>query len=581
MSTDKPISYTVPRKKDCARYKMHKYWAAKPWYVVAEYIKHFTQKGEIVLDPFCGSGVVGCEALIHRRKAVLNDLNPMATFIARNTCRSPVNLKKFDEEFIKIRTKLKSRITDMYRLTEPCPECGAPLYTKHLVRGPSLESQWIVEARCSKGHGWSGHIRRLLLPEEKAFVETVESCEIPYWFPKNAFPDGREIMRLKNAGIDRVNQLFTRRNLIALSLIYHEIQKIIDDDIRQLMLLAFSNTLLHVSKLKSETLRPMSANSYYCMGDWIEENVWERFENRVKWRWGVYRGKEETNRLINDYFSPTESFNGLLHSGTYMELNSPAQKLSGIPDESIDYCFTDPPYGGSIQYFELTYLWRSWLEMSHDFIDDEIIVNDFQGKKDDSFENMLTEAFCEIYRVMKPGRWVSVTFNNRDTKIWAALLKACQTAGFEMINVVPENPVGRSFVQSWSSKSVKRDLILNFRKPEVAHNNIINDNDFERCSDMTGIIIESARDLLSKNKRAFLSEIYETAVIRWINMVYGCLKCKIFNDEYQDKDIENTALDIETVDQILGQESNFARIEDNNRIFYQINNDSGMKALLK
>ena len=283
------------------------------------------------------------EALIHRRKAVLNDLNPMATFIAKNTCRSPIDLKRFEEEFTKIRSKLKHTIMDMYRLSEPCPECGAPLYTKHLVRGPSLENRWIVEARCSRDHGRSGHIRRLLLPEEKAFIETVESREIPCWFPKNTFPDGRETMRLKNAGINRVDQLFTRRNLIALSLIYYEIQKINDEDIRQLILLAFSNTLLHVSKLKSETLRPMSANSYYCMGDWIEENVWERFENRVKWRWGVYRGKQETNRFINDYFKPVESFDGLLSSGTFMGLNGPAQKLSDIPDKSIDYCLPIHP----------------------------------------------------------------------------------------------------------------------------------------------------------------------------------------------------------------------------------------------
>jgi DNA modification methylase len=569
VSVNTPIDYAVPWKKDCARYKMHKYWAAKPWYVVAEYIKHFTREGEIVLDPFCGSGVVGCEALIHRRKAVLNDLNPMATFIARNTCCSPVDLKRFDEEFTKIRSKLRSRIMDMYRLTEPCPECGTPLYSKHLVRGPSLENRWIVEARCSKGHGRSGHIRRLLLPEEKALIETVESSEIPCWFPQNTFPDGKEIMRLKNAGLSGVDQLFTRRNLIALSLIYHEIQRIKDEGIRQIMLLAFSNTLLHVSKLKSETLRPMSANSYYCMGDWIEENVWERFENRVKWRWGVYRGKEETNRLINDYFSPVENFDELLQSGTFMELNGPAQNLSEIPDESIDYCFTDPPYGGSIQYFELTYLWRSWLEMSHEFIADEITVNDFQGKKDSTFENMLTESFCEIYRVLKPGRWLSVTFNNRDTRIWEALLKACQKSGFEMINIVPQNPIGRSFVQSWSGKSVKRDLILNFRKPEAVHTNIIIDTNFERCVNMREIIIESAVDVLSKNRRAYLSEIYEAAVIRWINLVYGGLKCKKTDDKCKDNSIKDTAFDIETVDRIMEQETDFARIEDNNRIFYR------------
>ncbi len=571
MSIKAPIDYAVPPQKDCARYKMHKYWAAKPWYVVAEYIKHFTREGEIVLDPFCGSGVVGCEALIHRRKAVLNDLNPMAVFIAGNTCRSPVDLKKFDAEFIKIKTKFKSNIMDMYRLAEPCPECGAPLYSKHVVRGPSLKGRWIVEARCSKGHGRSGHIRRLLLPEEKAFIETVESREVPYWVPQNTFPDGRETMRLKKAGINTVDQLFTQRNLIALSLIYHEIQKIMDEDIRELMLLAFSNTLLHVSKLKSETLRPMSANSYYCMDDWIEENVWDRFENRVNWHWGVCQGKKETNRLIGDYFNQTENFDGLLNGKTFMKLNTKAQNLSDIPDESIDYCFTDPPYGGSIQYFELTYLWRSWLDLSHEFIADEITVNDFQGKKENSFEQMLTEAFCEIYRVMKPGRWLSITFNNKDTRIWAALLKACRVSGLEIVNIVPQDPMGYSFVQSWSGKSLKRDLILNFRKPKAASCYMINDADSKKCLDMRKIIIESAEDFLSKNERAPLTEVYEAAVIRWINLAYGGLICKAQDCQYQDEDFKETAFDIEFVDQVLKQEPNLERIKENNGIFYQIN----------
>ena len=304
MSIDKPIDYTVSPKKDCARYKMHKYWAAKPWYVVAEYIRHFTCEGEIVMDPFCGSGVVGCEALINRRKAVLNDLNPMATFIALNLCRSPVDMDKFKEEFTKIQAELKDPIMDMYRLSEPCPKCGKALYAKHLVRGPSLEGQWVVEARCAGNHGRSGHIRRLLTSKEKVAIKLIEDREISYWFPQNEFPDGREIMRLKNAGITKTDGLFTRRNLLALSMIYEKIQEVTDIHIKELMLMAFSNTLLHASKLKSENLRPMSANSYYCMDDWIEENVWQRFENRVKWHWGVFEGKRETNQLIGNYFKP-------------------------------------------------------------------------------------------------------------------------------------------------------------------------------------------------------------------------------------------------------------------------------------
>lgn len=358
MQPDVPIDYIIPPKKDRARYKMHKYWAGKPWYVVSEYINHYTKEGEMVLDPFCGSGVVGCEALISRRKVVLNDINPVATFIAENICRSPIDLGKFQEEFEGIKLSVRDVIMDMYKLRESCKVCGNPLYAKHVVRGPATRGEWVVEGRCPNGHDRDGRVRRLLSDEEKAEIAKIESQKPPFWFPKDELPDGREIMRLKNAGITRAHELFTGRNLSALSIIHHEIQKITDCDIRELMFLAFSNTVLHVSKLKSEELRPMSANSYYCMDDWIEENVWQRFENRVYWHWGVYEGKKETNLLIGDYYREAHDFREMLTDKTFMLLRGPAQNLHTVPDSSIDYCFTDPPYGGSIQYSELTLLWR-------------------------------------------------------------------------------------------------------------------------------------------------------------------------------------------------------------------------------
>jgi hypothetical protein len=568
---------------------MHKYWAGKPWYVVSEYIRHFSREGEIVLDPFCGGGVVGCEALINRRKAVISDLNPVAVFIAKNTCRSPVDLEKFQEEFERIRAGVKDEIVDMYMLEGRCPVCGRGLVAKHVVRGPSLGGEWIVEARCISGHGRNGHIRRRLTPGEKARIEVIESREIPYWFPDRKLPDGREIMRLKNAGMRGVHELFTRRNLIALSMIYHEIQKIDDDTIRDLMLLAFSNTVLHASKLKSESLRPMSANSYYCMGDWIEENVWERFENRVLWRWGVLQGKKETNRLIGDYFRPAGDCSGLQKDRTFLLLNRPAQDLSEIPCESVDYCFTDPPYGGSIQYSELTLLWRSWLKMGDDFAADEITINDFQAKSEEDFEEMLTRAFLEIYRVLKPGRWLSVTFNNRDHRVWCALLNACRAAGFEMVNIVPQEPLGRSFVQSWSGNSLKRDLILNFRKPggrrappwrnqtaaaddggkiplKGGSGDAVPCGESLRCRRAAGplpvkdIILTSAGEYLSKNGDATLPELFEAAIMKWINLAYGGAN----------PGGEGTYFDMNFVDRCLSETPGFIRKLAGNGVCYSL-----------
>jgi SAM-dependent methyltransferase len=591
-----PIDYSIPRKKDCARYKMHKYWAGKPWYVVSEYIRHYTKEGDIVLDPFCGSGVVGCESLINNRRVVLNDLNPMAVFISKNTCCSPVDLGAFLEEFEAIKDRIGETIMTMYEMEQLCPICGQRLYAKHIVRGPSQKGDWIVEARCRNNHGSKGKIRRHLTQKEKQNIMNIENKDIPYWFPRDEFCDGKEIMRLKKAGINYVYQLFTRRNLLALSMIAHEINKIHDKTLRELMLLAFSNTLLHASKLKSEDLRPMSANSYYCMDNWIEENVWVRFENRVKWRWGVLEGKRETNSLIKDKFNVVDDFEELEKCGSFMLLNRPAQNLDIIPDESIDYSFTDPPYGGSIQYYELTFLWRAWLKMQYGNITSEVTINDFQGKDQQTFEDMLTKAFREIYRVLKPGRWLSVTFNNRDQRIWAALLRSCKTAGFDKVNIVPQKPVTSSFVQSWTAKSLKSDLILNFKKPYVRSFSInasdILINSFDPSANLNvsadegmdsicaeDIIVTSAKEHLSKNKKATLAELFEQAIIKWIDLLYGNLafhdKDKALSKDkggklHEFKHDEKLDFDMEFVDSCLSREAFINRKMSEGQICYYL-----------
>ncbi len=49
---DKPINTT----KATAIYNMHTYWSKKPHDAIRQYIRHYTRPGDLVLDPFCGSG---------------------------------------------------------------------------------------------------------------------------------------------------------------------------------------------------------------------------------------------------------------------------------------------------------------------------------------------------------------------------------------------------------------------------------------------------------------------------------------------------------------------------------------------
>src|SRR5215467_10696152 len=98
-----PVSFEhlnrqIPPEPHTAMYVWHKYWSRKTWNVVGEFIKTYSQPGEIVLDPFAGSGVVAIEAIRHGRKAIVSDLNPVANMITEMTLR-PVDLLEFRKAF--------------------------------------------------------------------------------------------------------------------------------------------------------------------------------------------------------------------------------------------------------------------------------------------------------------------------------------------------------------------------------------------------------------------------------------------------------------------------------------------------
>lgn len=430
-------------------YKVHKYWARKPWYVVNEYIKHFTKKGDTVLDPFCGSGVTGVEAIASNRKAILVDLNPIAVFIAKNTARVDINLNDLNVAFENIRKECEAEISNLYRLDEKCPICNSDLEMRHLLRGPKF-SKWTVYGICPRCDGKKQGIRRFLKKSELNWLKNIESQKIKHWYPKDAFPEKFDKDRVTYKGIKHIYQIFTKRNLYALSILWHSIAKIKDDSMKDLLKLSFLNTLLHVSKLKAENVRPMAVNNYWVPDDWIEENVWFRFCERFGL---LKKGKEISLKRITK-----ESHENL---NVY---NASALYLSMIENNSIDYIFTDPPYGDSIQYFELSMIWNAWLGRMPSN-KEEAVINSAQKKNIEDYGSILEAAFKEMFRVLRYGKWISVCFHNKEFKIWNTILRACRNAGFILINAVPQEPISQSFNQSWAKYATKTDIIINLVKP--------------------------------------------------------------------------------------------------------------------
>ena len=167
-------------------------------------------------------------------------------------------------------------------------------------------------------------------------------------------------------------------------------------------MLAFTNTVLHASKLKGENVRPLGVNNYWVPDDYIEENVWYRFADRANQTIVSKRVLKKRAEKINQIGEASVVLKSALDSG---EINS------------VDYIFTDPPYGDAIQYSELSFVWNAWIKKEYD-TSEEIIINPVQNKNYKTFNEMLNVALTRIYDQLKPNKYFTLCFQNKDFNIW-------------------------------------------------------------------------------------------------------------------------------------------------------------------
>lgn len=494
------INHAISAKRHTSMYLMHKFWARKPHNVVSEYIQHYSKTGNVVLDPFCGSGVTAIESLKLQRKAVAIDLDPIATFMTRMSL-IPVNIDEFEKAYRSLEEKVKPKINHLYETK--CPKCGEKATTicMRWHNGTPSEIRNLVCPSC-------GMVRdKKIGSEDRQKLEQIEAMDIPYWYPKDdlRYPSGKPFKEgTHEENLDTIPSLFTKRNLIALSLLFHEIESIQLPVIRDLMKFTFSSTLAQTTKMMlwSPTSRPSwKVHRYWVPSNNVELNVWDRFENRfVK----TQKGKKRSQKVIDDLYKEASTFNDLLDDKTVLISTQSALDLSNVPDNSTDYVFTDPPYGGSVQYFELSTLWLSWLKGEKDDprfqlnFDEEITINKYQDKGFDYYHKMLRASFEEVYRVLKKGSWVTVTFHNTSIKIYNSIIKAIVLAGLDLEKIVYQPPARRGAKQQLQPYgSAIGDYYIRFRKTKKASPSIIaySEIDKERYE---RIIVDTVKRLVAE-----------------------------------------------------------------------------------
>jgi len=140
-----------------------------------------------------------------------------------------------------------------------------------------------------------------------------------------------------------------------------------------------------------------------------------------------------------------------------------------INDSTIDYIFTDPPFGANIMYSELNIIPESWLKVLTNN-KKEAIENSAQGKTTLDYQELMTECFKENYRILKPNKWMTVEFSNTSAAIWNGIQTAIQKAGFIITNVAALDKKQGGMRSITTPTAVRQDLAISCYKPSSEFN---------------------------------------------------------------------------------------------------------------
>lgn len=483
---------------------MHRYYARKPSNIVSAYIQAYSQKNDTVLDLFSGSGVTGLESIRAGRNAHVVDLSPLSTFLSRVTA-TQIDPSKLKQAFDQVEKSVKEEIQNLYATT--CPKTGQRVVPTHFVwAGPKNKPDEAVISKIWYEIG-DEKAERSPTPAEQKQADETKKRHAEVWIPSIKLSYADKEFQKSNV-LKTVAELHCSRALLALGLLLNAIQKERNVALRECLMLAFSASLQQTSRLvivignrgskggkKGKSKRSVEVGSwgrpsYWYPEDHFEVNVWNTFENRFK---KVIRGKQQIAKDLQG----TNVVDGNARSSNSPTLHlhtASSTRLAMLPDSSIDYIFTDPPYGGAIQYIELGTLWTAWMGQEVDATK-EITINSRQGKGATEFESMIHQAFCEAHRVLKTGKWMHVTFHSKHFDIWSAILRAIVQAGFHLEHVLHQPPLRASSTALYQPfGSAVGDYYIRFQKrehPSVVPE-VIPDEDYEK------VVINSVKTILNE-----------------------------------------------------------------------------------
>jgi hypothetical protein len=440
-------------------YGFHKYWGKKPVETVSFLVEQLSERGEIVFDPFLGSGAIAREASLRGRRVIACDLNPAAIELASLVVAPPP--ATVTQRFLqKIESVVRLDIDRSYLLAD------GSIATHYLWHGKELRQVW--------RKGSQGNLRVELAPTESDLANVERFRD---YVPKALRP----LRIFRNPRINapagmQWGDLFTGRALRNVEQLREAILEIPNEGVRRALLLVLTASAGQMSKMvfaieKRGKTSGSNGKGRVEVGSWVigfwrpevhfEVNVWNCFENKaralIRGLWGV-RGNGHSPRVS------ARAIDVLQGRADVSLANVDALDLVGsMPEGSIDLFVTDPPHGDRIPYLELSEIWNAILDKEPS-LDQEIVVSNAseRGHTSERYAERMKQCFKRAGRVLSADGRLAIMFNSRSMAEWKDLMSATEAGGFKFLGCFPMAYSAGSVVQDNRSGALKHDYVLLF-----------------------------------------------------------------------------------------------------------------------
>jgi 16S rRNA G966 N2-methylase RsmD len=517
-----PDTITAPRTDPI--YNCHAYLTKVPIGAIRPFIEFFTKPGDVVADCFAGSGMTGLAALSVGRNAKLSDISALGQHIAQGYLEDvpAAELRAAGDRVIETARKA---IGDLYNTTresdgtnqemirtvwsfvyvcpacsvsftyydhldakgkapEDCPSCSAPFTKRLSQRGEDVPVRVVVDGQNGK------QVEQAVNDQDAKKISRALKDKRLDKVPSLTIEQHREMYSrsgLGKIGLTETAKFFSPRNAIALLELWTAINDESNARIRRKLRFAFTAILPRASKrYQWSPQRPLNAQNqtYYIAPVYYEWNAFDLYGRKVN---AAIKAAEEL-------FGSNELFSDAQNASATYEIAS-ADALKHLSDNSIDYVFTDPPFGSNIFYSDMNLFHEAWLGTVTDHRSEAVVHTTGKRKNgaEERYQHLLRKSFEEAWRVLKPGKHMSVVFGNSSGRIWGLVQRALRDAGFKStpfhVAILDKGQRSVKGLNSGSEGVVTVDLVLTVQKPLGK----------ERADD--------ARALESGDKEALITEV--------------------------------------------------------------------------